>query len=428
MDEQQTDLPYIPGYEVLRVLGQGGMATVYLAIQESFGRPVALKVMSPELLVNRDFVNRFMAEARMVASLAHPNIITVYDVGQYEQYYYLAMEYHTEGHLGQKIERGEITPRQALEITRDLAGALTMAHENGIVHRDIKPDNVLFSKHGMPILTDFGIARDVYVDTQMTQVGSTVGTPKYMSPEQARGERVDGRADLYSLGVMLYEMLTGRPPFTAQDTVTLAIKHCQEAVPPLPIEVNRYQPLLDRLLAKSPAYRFQNGNEVREAISQLLQAPQRLAPEQVSYEDLPVRPVASAPELVLMPESAARYDTVDEESGGFFTKKITRTVSFSANDYDEFAQAFQRMSDELILWRQKNGKKADKLRMVIEAHPWIHKRIIDKVRADFSPGHGYGDFARTGTIQLHLYDPAEPEGKRYTVRDKGVPTGQKKPG
>ncbi len=421
-------LPSIPGYDIVRVLGQGGMATVYLAVQESFGRPVALKVMSPHLLAQRDFAQRFYSEARMVASLSHPNIVTVYDVGAYEQYHYLAMEYHTAGHLGELIEKGDISSQEALKISAQLARALAFAHENGIVHRDLKPDNVLFSKHGSPILTDFGIARDLHIDTQMTQIGSTVGTPKYMSPEQARGEKVDGRADLYSLGVMIYEMLTGAPPFSAGDTVTLAIKHCQDPVPPLPMTAGRFQPLLDRLLAKDPKFRYQTGNEVADAIDQLLKPPAAqaaaapaAASAPLSFDSLPAK--AAAPVSPSVPTGPANsfYKSSDVESGGFFSKKIERSVNFSADDFEEFSTYFQKMTDELAEWRQKNGKKANTLHLSIEAHPWINKRIIDKLNADFGPGHPYGDFANSGTITLHLYEPGGAEqGKRYMLRDKGT--------
>lgn len=426
MDEDNK-LPHIPAYEMIRILGQGGMATVYLAVQESFGRPVALKVMSPHLLAQRDFAERFHSEARMVASLSHPNIITVYDVGIHEQYHYMAMEFHTGGHLGEAIEKGDITPQRALEVTRDIAMALAFAHENGIVHRDLKPDNVLFSKLGLPILTDFGIARDLYVDSQMTQIGSTVGTPKYMSPEQAKGEKVDGRADLYSLGVMLYEMLLGVPPFTAQDTITLAIKHCQEAVPPLPMDLGRYQPLLDKLLAKEARYRFQTGVEVRDAIEAILKPPAQTAAQvqptgaPANFSALPSAKPASSTrhELVAGSPSQSFYRYSDEETGNFFSKKITRRVNFSADDYEEFSTHFQKMADDLTIWMKQVGKKADTLHLSIEAHPWIHKRIIDKIRADFSAGHGYGDFANRGTVTLHLYDPIDPTGKQYLVRSKG---------
>ena len=148
----------IPGYTIVRELGKGGMATVYLAIQESFGRQVALKVMAPHLAAEPGFAARFDSEAKMVASLSHPHIVTVYDVGSYNNYHYLAMEYHTGGDLSDRIERHDITPAQALKIIKQLSDALGMAHSKGVVHRDIKPDNVLFRAHNDDaILTDFGI-------------------------------------------------------------------------------------------------------------------------------------------------------------------------------------------------------------------------------------------------------------------------------
>lgn len=263
----------IPGYTIARELGKGGMATVYLAIQESFGRQVALKVMAPHLAAEPGFAARFDSEAKMVASLSHPNIVTVYDVGSFNNFHYLAMEYHTGGDLSDRIGRQDITPQQALKITKELADALGMAHSRGVVHRDIKPDNVLFRAHNDDaILTDFGIARNMQAESNLTQIGSTVGTPKYMSPEQARGLPVDGRADLYSLGVMLYEMLVGKPPFSASDSISLAIKHCQEPVPRLPEYLHKYQQVVDRLLAKEVKNRFQNGVEVMAAIDNLLNA------------------------------------------------------------------------------------------------------------------------------------------------------------
>ena len=440
MSTAPVSLPVIPGYDVIRVLGEGGMASVYLAVQESFGRAVALKVMSPILLAQRDFAERFRSEARMVASLSHPGIITVYDVGVHEQYHYIAMEYHAGGHLGQRIAQG-VSAQEALTIARDLALALDHAHENGIIHRNMKPDNVLFSKRSTPVITDFGIARNTYGDSQLTQIGSTVGTPKYMSPEQARGEKVDARADLYSLGVILYEMLTGQPPFNAQDTVTLAIKHCQEPIPNLPLMSEQYQPLLDRMLAKLPVHRYQTGREVAAAIDHILSPPaSHPVPVRVTTPSAagmttgqhhagPVgestRPQAhpAQPSLGNMQAKATYYQSQDTESGGFFNRRIRREVRFMANDFDEFSRYFERLAAEVATWQQAKGRKADTLHLAIEAHPWIHKRIIDKLNAAHPPGHGYGDFARSGSVTLHLFDELEPEGKQLQLRDRGRPAG-----
>lgn len=212
----------IPGYTLKKKLGQGGMAAVFLAEQESFQREVALKVMFPQIAKEPGFAERFLQEARTVARLTHPHIIVVHDVGVANGLHYFAMEYHTGGDLTHRIRNGGITAYQALTITSQIADALALAHEHQIIHRDIKPDNILFRAHNdAAILTDFGIAKSIDVDMQLTQLGSAVGTPKYMSPEQARGQKVDGRTDIYSLGVMLFEMLTGRAPFQADEALAM---------------------------------------------------------------------------------------------------------------------------------------------------------------------------------------------------------------
>ena len=346
----------IPGYTIIREIGKGGMATVYLAIQESFGREVALKVMAPHLAAESGFPDRFASEAKMVAALSHPHIVTVYDVGSYNNYHYLAMEYHTGGDLSARIDRNDLTPPEALKIIKELADALGMAHTKGVVHRDIKPDNVLFRAHNDDaILTDFGIARNMQAESNLTQIGSTVGTPKYMSPEQARGMKVDGRADLYSLGVMLYEMLTGKPPFSAGDTISLAIKHCQEPVPPLPSHLHRYQPLLSKLLAKEVKNRFQNGVEVMVAIDNLLKSPTQQAQQPIASSSSSTKPTMSSVSPVASVPSVSAYDrpninfslgdepkkssyepffrTEEVIGGNFFIKKYSYYVNFSCDDY-----------------------------------------------------------------------------------------------
>jgi len=258
----------IPGYHILRQLGRGGMATVYLATQESVQREVALKVMSPALLVDPDFAERFLLEARIAAKLHHRHVVGIHDVARYGDYNTIAMEY---------LGGGPVLPRDgstrpvpfALRVTREIALALNYAHAKGFVHRDVKPDNILLREDGSSALTDFGIARAADAATRMTRTGAVVGTPHYMSPEQARGRSVDGRADLYSLGVVLHEMLLGRVPYTAEDSLAVGIMHVNEPVPILPERFAALQPLLGRMLAKQPDDRFQSGQQLAEAIERL---------------------------------------------------------------------------------------------------------------------------------------------------------------
>ena len=255
----------IPGYRIVRPLGRGGMASVHLAIQESVDREVALKIMSPALLADPNFGERFLREARIAAKLRHRHVVGVHDVGKVGDLHYIAMEYLTGGAILHKDGR----PRDvafALRVTREIATALGYAHAKGFIHRDVKPDNVLLRDDGSSALTDFGIARASDSATRMTRTGAVIGTPHYMSPEQARGKVVDGRADLYSLGVVLYELLVGRVPFTAEDSLAVGIMHITEPVPPLPDALSALQPMLEVMLAKRPDDRYQSGDEMAGAI------------------------------------------------------------------------------------------------------------------------------------------------------------------
>ncbi len=256
----------IPGYRLLRQLGRGGMATVYLAIQESVDREVALKIMSPALLADPNFGERFLREAKIAARLHHRHVVGVHDVGRSGDFHYMAMEYLAGGPVLTKNGPAR-TVSFALRVTREIAGAINYAQQKGFIHRDVKPDNILLRDDGSAALTDFGIARANDSATRMTRTGAVVGTPHYMSPEQARGKQLDGRADLYSLGVVLYEMLVGRVPFHAEDSLAVGIMHITQPVPKLPQSLAVLQPLVDGLLAKEPHDRFQTGNDAAIAIS-----------------------------------------------------------------------------------------------------------------------------------------------------------------
>ncbi|MDY0296015.1 MAG: bifunctional serine/threonine-protein kinase/formylglycine-generating enzyme family protein [Acidobacteriota bacterium] len=279
-----TPDPKIPGYRIEKELGKGGMADVYLAVQENLERPVAIKVLLPALFRDDSFAHRFVREARTAASFKHPHILEIYDIGQDEHSHYIVMEYLPGGSLAGLIESGPLQPENALAIFSAIASALDYAHGEGFIHRDVKPDNILFRKDGTPVLCDFGIARAVGSATRLTKTGMSVGTPHYMSPEQARGKKLDGRSDIYSLGVVFYEMLTGKVPFEAEDSVAVAIAHVQDPVPGLPGHLAKYQPLVDKLLAKDPDQRPQTGKEVADLAGNLPAAePEKSAAAESSH-------------------------------------------------------------------------------------------------------------------------------------------------
>ena len=255
-------------YRILGLLGRGGMAAVYRAEDERLEREVALKVLPPEFAWDPDRVERFEREVRAAAKLTHPNIVTVHEFGRDGDQPFYTMALMRGGDLKARIRAHPegMPPEEAREIALAVARALAYAHGEGFVHRDVKPENILFGQDGAPQLTDFGIARAMSSGTRMTATGMSIGSPHYMSPEQARGQAVDGRSDLYSLGVVLYEMLTGRVPFDAADTLAVAYSHVNDPVPLLPGHLADWQPLLNRLLAKSPADRYGSAGELADVL------------------------------------------------------------------------------------------------------------------------------------------------------------------
>jgi len=257
----------IPGYKIIKSIGKGGMATVYLAVQQSIGRQVAIKVMSPALAADPSFSQRFIKEARM-ANLVHPNIIIVYDAGEINHQNYIVMEYVSGGSLEARIEQG-MTIQQTITITKQIASALAYAAQQSIIHRDVKPGNILIRENGSALLVDFGIAKTITSGTQLTRVGSTIGSPSYMSPEQAQGQALDGRSDLYSLGIVFFKALTGSLPYEATDSYAMSLKHISEPIPQLPESLNCLQPIIDKLLAKKPEDRFADGNHLIDALDKI---------------------------------------------------------------------------------------------------------------------------------------------------------------
>src|SRR5262245_24438275 len=257
-------------YELHRRLARGGMADVFLARDQLLDRPVAVKVLFPEFATDPSFVERFRREAQSAANLNHPNIVSVYDWGEEGGTYFIVMEYVDGRSLASILStEGPLHPQRAAEVTSDIAAALGFAHRNGVIHRDVKPGNVLISPQGQVKVADFGIARAMGAGSEdnLTQAGSVMGTATYFSPEQAQGSHLDPRSDLYSLGVVLYEMVTGKSPFSGGSPVTIAYKHVQEQpVPPRQVNANVPADLdaIDmKLLAKSPAARYASAEDLR---------------------------------------------------------------------------------------------------------------------------------------------------------------------
>jgi serine/threonine-protein kinase PpkA len=257
----------VPGYKIVHMIGQGGQAQVYLAERDKDGLRVALKVLDSKLRHDPVFFERFVREYKLIAALENEYVARIYDEGVTGDSAYIAMEFLPSGTLASRIREG-LDSRAALRLTAQIARALDAIHAQGIVHRDLKPANILFRADGRPVIVDFGLARDLAASSNLTVAGQQLlATPRYMSPEHFLGQPIDARSDLYSLGAIFYEMLTGQKIFDSETPAGMIEMHVKGPLPRLPERLTGYQPILDRLLAKQPADRFQSARELFERIA-----------------------------------------------------------------------------------------------------------------------------------------------------------------
>lgn len=299
----------IPGYEIKGVLGRGGMATVYLATQKTIGRDIALKILARDF-TDEQFSKRFLREAQIISKLSHSNIITIFDADIYKGCHYMAMEYIPGNNFGQA--RDKLNRLQKLKIITQVAQALEFARMKGYVHRDIKPENILLHTDGRAILTDFGIAKSSDIAQGLTETGKVLGTPHFMSPEQAKGLKVDHRSDIYSLGIVLFQALSGRVPYDGISLVEVCMKHMKEPIPKLPLGMELLQPIVDNCLAKNPNHRYQTAEHLVEELKKIPNAFLQTLKNQATLQ--PQRPQSYSKTEVISGDSVAKNEPASKKN------------------------------------------------------------------------------------------------------------------
>lgn len=421
----------IPGYRLHRKIGQGGMAVVYLATQESFDRKVALKIIANKAFGGKELAERFRREAKIVASLSHPHIVPVYDVGSIGNYQYLAMDYLQGGELKSWIQAG-LEPAESVQILMQIAQALHFAHNKGYVHRDIKPGNIMFREDNSAVLTDFGIAKPLDTQaTDMTQLGLVVGTPAYMSPEQAQAQPIDGRADLYSLGVIFYLMLTKELPYQSQDPLALVLKHINDPIPQLPEKIRHFQPIIDQLLAKSADDRFESGMALCKALSAIdPTAPAQSATTSTSTKSTKsttstATPTAQASSELALMDNEDISSSKDEKSievthdtfkkFGFLKRHAFKAV-IRSTDMQQLNISFSQATINLLDWYNSHGKHCKKVAFDFFIRPSMEEKAHSMLKEMYDEGDTY-NFLKKMDIDIKIYDSDKQLLSTSTLKD-----------
>ncbi|MBN2472079.1 MAG: protein kinase [Anaerolineae bacterium] len=364
------------GYQIVEQVGQGGMATVYKAYHARLDRHVAIKVMHQMLAQEGDFQARFEREARIIARLDHPSIVPIYDISEYEGESYLVMKY-VEGHtLEDRLKQGAIPLREIPRVMRPVAEALAYAHKQGILHRDVKPSNIILADNGMVYLTDFGLARLVQMASSTMSQGTMIGTPHYISPEQALGQKeLDARTDLYSLGVVLYELVVGRVPYAGDTPFSIVHDHIYSPLPS-PSAVNpdvspAVEAVLVRALAKDPADRYQSALALADAFEEALSGAAPARPARAETRS-PAQPRARTPEPA---PRASREEQRKASKPARRPKKKEFEFNFAKFDWDDLGEVIE---DKVESWGEAIEDWAEQFEDKIEGKVSSSKRRRSK--------------------------------------------------
>jgi len=385
------------------------MAAVYLGVQEAFDRKVAIKILTPKTTADEEFAARFLREAKTVAQLSHANIIPVYDFGSVDGYYYMSMEYLPGGTLGMLVKTG-LELDEALRVIEDIASALHFAHSKGIIHRDVKPENIMFRDDHSAVLTDFGIAKRQDASDGMTVAGAVMGTPKYMSPEQIGGLELDGRCDLYALGIMFFEMLMTQVPYESADYMAVAMKHVRDPIPRLPMRFANAQHFLEKMMAKNRDERFATGADVAKAARQLRETGEYqlgaritgsggltgVKTASVGSMGSIARGAVTQPKKSVVKQGLWEGEIKTKES--FFGNKYQFTCRVVSEDYSRFSLSFNTLTDKIQAWHEKRKGACESIALEISVPSEDENKVRSALR---------GLIRKGGTFKFLLQIPMD---------------------